>query len=353
MSRRISPNSNVEMTKAEKELTKKTGGKIVITTIYGKECTVLLKENQMICAGFTESSSVGSIYIGRVNNVASNIDACFVDIGSETCFLPLKNTAKANVRNRVYDGKIKAGDEIAVKLVREAQKTKLASVTADINLESMPDTALKFSHGALYSCIYSSESSYKDKWATLWKEQEAEEIVTDLQEVYEKLLKEYSSSNVKIRFYEDTLLSLDKLLGITDKMNTALNARIWLKSGGYLVIDITEALTVIDVNSGKYEAKKGAGDKTAVLINKEAALEVAHMLRLRNLSGIILVDFINLNSQEEEQELLDFLKELTKDDICPVKIVDMTALGLVEITRKKISKPLHEQVKGFINKSKA
>ena len=129
---------------------------------------------------------------------------------------------------------------------------------------------------------------------------------------------------------------------LSKKMEEALNSRVWLKSGAFLVIESTEALTVIDVNSGKYESGKDANE-TYRKINREAAEEVARQLRLRNLSGIIIVDFINMKSEQDKKSLLYFLKELTEKDRIPTKVVDMTTLGLVEITRKKINKPLKEQ----------
>ena len=122
----------------------------------------------------------------------------------------------------------------------------------------------------------------------------------------------------------------------------ALERRVWLKSGGYLIIEPTEALTVIDVNSGKYEARKGYGE-TCRKINLEAAEEIALQLRLRNLSGMILVDFINMEEEEEKTELLSCLRKLVKSDKVKTTVVDMTPLGLVEITRKKVNKPLAEQ----------
>ena len=124
----------------------------------------------------------------------------------------------------------------------------------------------------------------------------------------------------------------------------ALDTRVWLKCGGYLVIEPTEAMTVIDVNSGKNEAKK-AGEDTYYQVNLEAAEEVARQLRLRNLSGIIIVDFINMAEKERQKELLETLKNLTAGDPQHPRIVDMTPLGLVEITRKKSHPTLAEQFK--------
>ena len=123
----------------------------------------------------------------------------------------------------------------------------------------------------------------------------------------------------------------------------ALQRKVWLKSGGYLVIEPTEAMTVIDVNSGKYTGKKTLKE-TILKINLEAAAEIAHQLRLRNLSGIIVADFIDMSRQEDKQLLMETFTALCRKDPVKTTVVDMTALGLVEVTRKKIRKSFREQV---------
>lgn len=126
---------------------------------------------------------------------------------------------------------------------------------------------------------------------------------------------------------------------------SAFEARL-AKSGGYLVIEPTEALTVIDVNTGKYDGSKNV-EETFALINREAAQETARQIRLRNLSGIILIDFINQKDRQAAKELLEELRSLCKEDPVPVRVVDITALGLVELTRKKVKGTLAEQLKGL------
>ena len=251
-------------------------------------------------------------------------------------------------------------------------------------------------HRSCFSCVKKAPSVIENILGQLAGEEEYQEIVTDNEAVFaelqkreqglsmeeslsneEKIFMEESISNIEIitatannaerkedvfneddialkgnpwrvRFYQDGLLPLSKLYSIESKMEMALERRVWLKSGGYLIIEPTEALTVIDVNSGKYEAKKNA-DETYLKINLEAAEEIMLQLRLRNLSGIIIVDFINMKAEDERRALLRRLRELAdhhnKVTHYKVKttIIDMTALGLVEITRKKINKPLAEQ----------
>ena len=126
------------------------------------------------------------------------------------------------------------------------------------------------------------------------------------------------------------------------KIQEALQKKVWMKSGAYLVIEPTETLTVIDVNTGKYSGK-GTGEETFLKINLEACEEIALQLKLRNISGMIIIDFINLKNKQAEVELITCLKKLLKKDPIKCDFIDMTPLGLVEITRKRISKSLLEQ----------
>lgn len=132
--------------------------------------------------------------------------------------------------------------------------------------------------------------------------------------------------------------------GIDAEISSALNRRVWLKSGGYLVIDYAEALTVIDVNTGKYVGKKSLDD-TIFKTNSEAALEIARQLRLRDIGGIVIVDFIDMNTQEQRDMLLATLREAIARDRTHTNVADITSLGLVELTRKKTRPPLHRLIK--------
>lgn len=176
-----------------------------------------------------------------------------------------------------------------------------------------------------------------------------EEIITDDAEIFTELrgyLSGYQREDLeKLRFYEDPLLPLSKLYSLESALEDALRERVWLKSGGYLVIQPTEALTVIDVNTGKFDGHKKR-EETFLKINLEAAREIAGQLRLRNLSGIIIIDFINMETEENRQVLMETLGAELRRDPLKTTLVDMTALGLVEVTRKKVRQPLYEQIKG-------
>lgn len=152
------------------------------------------------------------------------------------------------------------------------------------------------------------------------------------------------TETLSLKYYNDPLLSLGALYSVKSFLKNALSEKVWLKSGAYLIIQPTEALTVIDVNTGKNVAKKNV-QENFLKINKEAAIEIAYQLRLRNISGIIIIDFMNLTSKEAEDELMSLLRSELKKDPIPTQLIDMTKLGLVEVTRKKIRKSLGEILK--------
>ncbi len=173
------------------------------------------------------------------------------------------------------------------------------------------------------------------------------EIVTDIPEIYEDILGRMGEildrEGISVRLYEDPMLPLGALYNLDRQIIRGLDTKVWLKSGGYLIIEPTEALTVIDVNTGKSVTKKKPQEHFLKL-NKEAAAEIALQLRLRNISGIIIIDFIDLKRKEDRAELMKTLAEAVGKDPVPVQVVDMTPLNLVELTRKKVSKSLKEQL---------
>ncbi|MCR5254396.1 MAG: ribonuclease E/G [Acetatifactor sp.] len=141
----------------------------------------------------------------------------------------------------------------------------------------------------------------------------------------------------KIRLYDDKDLSLNSLYGLDSKAESILKRQIWLKSGGNIVIDQLEALTVIDVNSAKTEGKQPVDD-----LNREAASEALRQIRLRNISGIIIIDFINYKDKKQRAEFIEYLKAISKKDPSGICFKDLTALDLAEFTRKKSGPSIKE-----------
>jgi len=180
---------------------------------------------------------------------------------------------------------------------------------------------------------------------------EVSEIITDNEQIFNELndyALKYDAASVKdiITLKEPDYIK--NVFGIETVIKHAFSERVWLKCGGYIVIQPTEALTVIDVNSGKYVIKKNDTNEAARRVNYEACDMIAKQLRLRNLSGIILVDFIDMND-EERNKLLKYLRSKVETDKVKTVVVDVTKLYLVEITRKKIKKPIYEQLNLLYN----
>ncbi|MCT4596585.1 MAG: ribonuclease E/G [Vallitalea sp.] len=198
-----------------------------------------------------------------------------------------------------------------------------------------------------YTEIYSGISSVLKSIRDM-NDRNIDEYIIEDNDIYNQVYEyvQQSNSNLvdKLTLYQDNNLSLFNLYGLKSKINKALNEKIWLKSGGCIVIQPTEALVSIDVNTAKFTGKKNLQD-TIFKTNIEAAKEIAYQLRLRNLSGIIIVDFIDMKKEEHNIQLLEKFKLYLSSDRNKVYLMGMTKLGLVEITRKKTNKPLYEQMK--------
>ena len=165
-------------------------------------------------------------------------------------------------------------------------------------------------------------------------------IVTDQEEVGEQL---------KEKGYEVSLCSymagdIERRYRFRHYLSEVFKRKIFMKSGGFLYIEQTEAMAVIDVNTGKSIGKKNQ-EAHIKKINLEAAKEAARQIRLRNLSGIIMIDFIDMKDPEHKEKVLQALERATAKDPVQTTVVDMTALGLVEVTRKKVRKSFYEQLK--------
>jgi ribonuclease G len=166
---------------------------------------------------------------------------------------------------------------------------------------------------------------------------DVQEIIVDNREAFQRiqalLAGMQGAEDTKLRLW-DSGEDVFSGFGLGDTLASLADRRVELPSGGYLVIDHTEAMTVIDVNSGSYSGKTSL-EETIMEINRQAAREITHQLRLRDIGGIIVVDFIDMHSEENRQEILSVLEESFAGDKMRPRVQDITALNLVEITRKK------------------
>ena len=363
-----------------------------------------------IDAQHCDAKILGNIYLAKVQNIVKNINAAFIEIEpGRKCFLPLQNLNEnqklsigdevlVQIRKESTGGKepeatcqltlpgkhflISYPDcriGISHKLGKENKKIlnefcdsldlkgmglvlrtsaaecignpeQMQELSTEIDLLSscMKSLIEKAPYSLVFTRLFQSDSSYFERINHI-RTDELEAVITDDADIFNRLKDRYSEKKVifdKIRLYEDTMLSLKKLYKLDSLLNEAISRKVWLKSGGFLIIDRTEAMTVIDVNSGKSSKSSSHGQTSIYMhINLEAALEISYQLRLRNISGIVLIDFINMESSENNTVLMETLTKLVKADPIQTDVIDMTALGLVEITRKKIDNNLYDQIK--------
>lgn len=215
----------------------------------------------------------------------------------------------------------------------QAEHAEDAAITREIEGQArlLYSIMKKSEYATQYTCLYHTEVEYIKDIRRMHALQDVE-IVTDIPEVTEAI------SEIPLYTDEYTLTLRYSLASLLEK---TLSKRAYLKSGAYLVIEPTEAMMVIDVNSGKSIKGKNA-EEQFLKINIEAAKEIARQLRLRNISGIVMIDFINMKEESHNHELMKNLAEYVRTDPVRTTVVDMTKLGLVELTRQKGKRALHE-----------
>ncbi|MGB9668413.1 MAG: Rne/Rng family ribonuclease [Thermosulfidibacteraceae bacterium] len=172
--------------------------------------------------------------------------------------------------------------------------------------------------------------------------EDTEELVVDDEKEY-KAMVEFAQNYIpkakeKIKLYTEKIPLFAKY-NLDEEIKKALEKKVWLKSGGYIVIEETEALTAIDVNTGRYVGRSNL-EETIFKTNMEAAREIAHQIRLRNLGGIVIIDFIDMKEEDHKEAVLATLKENLKRDRYPSTIIGFNELGLLILTRKRTKESL-------------
>lgn len=165
-------------------------------------------------------------------------------------------------------------------------------------------------------------------------DQQVEKIWTNDEDEYQKLIEFVKESGNEEKV--TVTLKTDNLLGmyqLEEQLEKTENRKIWLKCGGFITIDKTEALTAIDVNSGKYIGSKDQ-EQTVFTVNREATIEIAKQIRLRDIGGIVIIDYIDMEKQESKDKITEILAENLKKDRSKTQIVGFTPLNLLEMTRK-------------------
>jgi ribonuclease G len=171
---------------------------------------------------------------------------------------------------------------------------------------------------------------------------EAEQLIIDSRSGYESILSFLDtfmpSLKNSVELYEDSEPIFD-VHNLEGDISRALKKKVWLKSGGYIVIEHTEALVAIDVNTGRYVGKHNL-EETILKTNLEAVKEIAYQIRLRDIGGIIIIDFIDMEKKSNQEKVFNALNEALKKDRSKTHILPISELGLIQMTRKRIKEPL-------------
>lgn len=369
----------------------------VISTYKGHRVLCTLCDGHiedMLVSDGSSRFNVGDIVIGKVTELATNISSAFVDLGGEKGYLSYGRAEEIKpglelpllIQKEAYDnkeitvtGKLsiagryaavsvpsgrKPSVHVSKKIKDPDKRDRLVSIgegcitSFDITLrtkaEDIGETEIRSEILDLserlgsvinisktrtpFSVLYRAEdpivSAIRDcRFGTPTK------IISDIPEVISHMKEIFPDINTEL--YADDMLPLTKLFKIESIIGSVFEKRVWLKSGGYIVIDETEAMTVIDVNSGKISDKKARED-IFLKINLEASDELLRQLRIRDLSGMILVDFINMERQESYKVLEDRIQDQLKYDPSGCIFIDFTKLGIGEFTRQKKRRKVKE-----------
>jgi len=172
-------------------------------------------------------------------------------------------------------------------------------------------------------------------------------IWVDTEQEYERIVRfanRFQPGLVKrVKLYTKETPLYDQF-GLNEEINKALKSKVWLKSGGYIVINQTEALVAIDVNTGKYVGKTARLEDTIVKTNVDAIKEIVRQVRLRDLGGIIIIDFIDMDERRNRQKVMQALEEALRYDRAPSKVLQFNDFGLVAITRKRVKQSLERTI---------
>lgn len=369
--------------------------KIIISAVNPEETRMGIVENGRLMEYVVERNNsaqlVGSIFLGRVCNVVRGIQAAFIDIGlDKNAFLYLGDKTGITEGQRVLveitkDARGSKGPTatldislagryaallpeanytgISRKITDSAERSRLKKIADEVtngaagtvmrtNASGMPEEVLRADLQQLMADwqIIQARAKLARSPQVLHRELDIsvrivrdylnariDEVVVDSPAVYgrlQELLQNIAESRSCKLLLHDKQTDIFSYYRLSNDIASISDRRIDLPSGGYLVIDYTEAMTVIDVNSGHFSGRENLAE-TVMQINREAADEIARQLRLRDIGGIIVVDFIDMDKKEYREEIMERLQQALRADKMKPCVQDMTVLNLVEITRKK------------------
>ncbi|WP_073669593.1 Rne/Rng family ribonuclease [Pseudomonas aeruginosa] len=301
----------------------------ILINITPMESRVAVVENGVLQEVHVERTQrrgiVGNIYKGRVVRVLPGMQAAFVDIGLErAAFIhaaEISNREGSAVES--ISALVHEGQALVVQVTKDPIGTKGARLTTHL---SIPSRYL----------VYMPRTSHVGISLRIEKIRiDSRENFQKITSFVEELMPEISD---RLEHYPGERPIFD-LYGVEDEIQKALERKVLLKSGGYLIVDPTEAMTTIDVNTGAFVGHRNL-EETIFKTNLEAATAIARQLRLRNLGGIIIIDFIDMEDEEHRRQVLRTLEKQLERDHAKTNIIGITELGLVQMTRKRTRESL-------------
>ena len=375
---------------------------IIISEYLNTPVVTAFIGNKMEYLSFVRDNELGNIYVAKVDHIVKNINAAFVRYDKDkTGYLPLKNITGACVINRKFtsDDTLKNGDDVIVQVESEAVKTKKTKLTTNLSVSDnyvavtlgkygvgssikLSDDIRTFLSDKIKEDYENIMDAYHEKLSgatagiiirTQASEIDEEKAFNVIEDSFKSCLDElakilsdgrnrttysciHRSDNgstaqhienaeafLKVRGESDYSVIEDTgIHGIRSAIDDLKHRKVWLKSGAYIIIEQLESFNAIDVNTGK--AIKGKDD-IAFKVNLEAVNEIFRQIRLRNLTGMILIDFINMDDDEKYEELIHKVKAFCKYEQVHTCFIDVTGLGIMELTRNKNDKTLKEILK--------
>src|SRR6266480_1117877 len=365
---------------------RKTGKKLILS-VEKLESRVALLENGRLEEYSVERKSsrniVGSVYKGKVKNIEMGLKAMFVDIGFEkNAFLhfwdaipaaldsgieEIDRSANRRPRKRITAKDIPniypVGSDVIVQVTKGPIGTKGPRVTTNLSFAGRYLVLMPFSDRSGISRKI-EDVKERDRLRKILREldipdgvgviirtvgegQRARYFVRDLRfllDQWRKVEQEIANHPAPHRVFEEPdLIERTVRDFLTEQIDDAFHRQVWLKCGGYIVIDETEALVAIDVNTGRNKGARDV-DKTILQTNLEAADEIARQLRLRNVGGLIIGDFIDMKSRKDQQLVYQLMRERLKRDKAKTHVLPISALGLMEMTRQRAQESLSDSI---------
>ena len=297
-----------------------------------------IKENEPILVQVKKDSSTL-----KGPKVSSNIQipGRFIVLLPENDFITVSQKIEdENEKNRLIEivSQIKKDRKIGIiiRTAAEGKSKELMKEDIEETIKKWENLNGEFKNSKEYPKILKRNESILEKILLDLADNKLDRVIVNNEELQERIIKKLNEiqgkTKIKVELQKENLeikYELDK------QLEKAQNRKIWLKCGGFITIDKTEALTAIDVNSGKFTGKENL-EKTILKVNKEASEEIAKQIRLRDIGGIIIIDYIDMEEEKTKEEVLETLKEKLKEDRAKTQIMQFTKLNLLEMTRKRM-----------------